>query len=314
MLDNQTILTFFFIPYVIPVIQKLIDSFWCLLLRLIATRVRVDIDNYIRELDKIVISQYKNKEIIISANVRPINTWYLLWIKGPLIVTRAESYNNKTGAYYYIYGMNWSVQYLIKILKNDINIIENNGETITDDNINEDTYEDSEDMNNDDKIITKNKPNNKKLKVAYFEGCYELDELPAYLPSEELFKSQEEVVNLLEKNYLKRTENCNSLSKKGISALLIGKQGTGKTNTALYLAEKLNRNGINPLIVYGFDMTYSKVELEALWTYDFKKESPLILVLDEIDISFKYATTERNYETNSPARNKTTLNKFIRSF
>lgn len=323
MIDKETLLTFFIVPYVVPALQYIIEGFWHLLTRIIITRVRIDIDNCVRELDKIIIEKYKNREIVISVNSRPLNTWYLLWSRGPLIAVRNEYYHNKTRATYYLYGLNISIQNLLKKIKiNDDNYSEDNINNNSDNSNNEnnenleDNGQDDNSQNENTHIIKKEKKISKtqKIKVAYFEGCYELDELTAYLPSEELFQSQKEVVDLLEYTYIKRTENMNTLSKKGVSALLIGKQGTGKTNTALYLTERLNRRGINPLIIYGFDMTHSDIDLGALWVYDYKKETPLILVLDEIDIAFKYALTDKTYDSKSPARNKTTLNNLLDHF
>lgn len=95
------------------------------------------------------------------------------------------------------------------------------------------------------------------------------------------------------------------------SALLSGKPGSGKSATALFLAELLRaRAGLHPVVVQGFDLTCKGASLLRLLPTEIGPGTPYILVLDEIEYAFKRATeaVEGKTETSCLARSKTSLN------
>jgi hypothetical protein len=94
------------------------------------------------------------------------------------------------------------------------------------------------------------------------------------------------------------------------SILLTGEPGVGKTNVALFLAMRLCAH-----IVFGYDLTAPGVSLDNLWRLSPSEDTPVILVLDEIDGAFACANTGRSAkEHRCLAQNKTALNTLFDRF
>ena len=99
-------------------------------------------------------------------------------------------------------------------------------------------------------------------------------------------------------------------ARKNKSILLTGEPGVGKSNIALFLAKELNAQ-----IVFGYDLTAPGISLDDLWRLSPSKESPVILVLDEIDGAFACANeNKRAKEYRCLAQNKTSLNTLFDRF
>lgn len=94
------------------------------------------------------------------------------------------------------------------------------------------------------------------------------------------------------------------------SIFLSGEPGVGKTNVALFLAKKLKAQ-----LVFGYDLTSPGVSLDNLWRLSPSENSPVILVLDEIDGAFACANANKiAKEHRCLAQNKTALNTLFDRF
>lgn len=84
-----------------------------------------------------------------------------------------------------------------------------------------------------------------------------------------------------------RTARCSS-------CLVTGSPGTGKSALGEFVAERCRSKGDDAKLIYGFDLTSAGLAIDD-YIKDASADSPVIMVLDEIDTAIDYATdTTRN--------------------
>lgn len=103
--------------------------------------------------------------------------------------------------------------------------------------------------------------------------------------------------------------------KKNIKVLISGERGVGKTYTAYTLKKHIDTvaPNTNTLVFDDFDPTAIGVNIRKLALTRASPLTPLILVINEIDISFKYANEDhQNFDPREQhAKNRSTMNNMM---
>jgi hypothetical protein len=163
-------------------------------------------------------------------------------------------------------------------------------------------HKSDENMNDENKLISKNITVYEKKSGCYFDNTYNKRSYkPPFVPTESQQKVIEKIIFLFKD---RETSSC--------SIIISGDQGVGKTWTAIHLATKLNAT-----ICRDFDPTLPNQTISSIYnTVDPSEDKPLILIIDEVDyilnkiINCEEITTN-NKDYSIQIRSKRTWNEFF---
>jgi len=93
------------------------------------------------------------------------------------------------------------------------------------------------------------------------------------------------------------------------SCIIKGKPGIGKSVMGRLLAKKMIKKGYFPTLVEGFDCT-TQIDILSIME-DLENNQPIIVMLDEFDISCDETYKDKDTDKECHAKNKTSLNNFL---
>lgn len=232
------------------------------LVRLFFSIVEVESPKGVRDIDRYLVETCPKKDVNLTSNTKPTNTFHLRrvgWF-GLAIYLRDTSYrsHNNVHDYYIIYatpGVLEKINSKLSLFHDSLSVDEKKME----------------------KSAEKEELKKVRLKISDVEsstpynGTFttECREMFFSVP----FVWQKECLQMI------------SESENQKSILLCGRQGLGKTSLSFFLGEKLNAQ-----IILGYNLTSLGTTLNNLWSLSPSISQPVILVLDEIETAFAYAT------------------------
>lgn len=269
------------------------------LIRLVLRIVTISNKSLSRGIDKFLIDTCNDNLINFGNNKTPMITWHFRWFHGPLFIVKNDCGEYEGNSFCYIYILYGSYKGIDNLIKQVENI---------DEDFNDEVKQEEEVINR----------KNNKIDVAYFDSyspySSNFTRRKIYPPSSIPFDSQDEISDLIANEYMDRINKpfCDQ-PKKRVGALLLGKHGVGKSDTAKFVLTKLGNYGINPLIVYGYDMTAPGVSMNDVWGIHASKENPVIIVFNEFDKACEHADkNESNLKgLRSLAQNKTAMDDLL---
>lgn len=281
------------IPLLTAFFAKLIGVLGEFLVRLLLVHKELRSDQMVRELDKYLLEKATDHDVSQGSTKRPTDSWHLRRVGwGFLVAMRQTKHEFRdTREWYSLYGTKKVMTGLVKRLA---------GEP---DQKSSPASPESKTTTTDEEV---------KIEVSNFESASpwqtSFDTSFESLPSARPYDGQAQVVDTVVREYQRRLLHCD---KKRLSVLVTGEPGTGKTNLGLFLAHRLKGR-----VVFGYDLTAPGISLGEMWKLCPSRDSPVILVLDEIDTALKFA--DENKETKDAyrclAQNKTALNTLFDRF
>lgn len=282
MVDMEGLFMLLLFPFLTAVCAKIINIIWEIIIRIFLINRELHGDKLVREMDKFILENAKDNDIAQSSSKKPMDTWHIRRIGWGFIIAIRISMSSyrETTELYSIYGTKKAFYKLMDRLEGEDNFIEIK---IEKKEILIETYTFES--------------------LSPWKTSFTRDNI--YLPSSEPFIGQKNVIDTIMNAYNKSIRT----NKKRISAILLGFAGVGKSNLALYLAKEINGR-----VVYGYDLC-APISLDDMWRLSPTQDSPVILVLDEIDGAFEMAEkNERAKDFRSLAQNKTALNSLFDRF
>lgn len=261
----------------------------------------LDKDSLIRKMDKRMLADSDNNNVILGANKTPMNTWWIKWVNGIMIIIRSNTImtHGNSVKTYTIWGTKTGIKNITSSIKKS----------------NEDNDEGPSEC--------------AMCNVAYFTSVSPWDSdfdtvseaLPIRGGDESLFPTrkmtnQSKVVDRIYDTYECRTNKWLS-TKRSLGVILFGPPGNGKTNVAKFLSHKMATilPKCKPLVVFGYDLTAPGVAMKELWSVNISRKTPVILVLDEIDKAFEFADRGSGpSKFMAMAQNKSRLNLILDRF
>ncbi|AYV84278.1 MAG: hypothetical protein Hyperionvirus21_12 [Hyperionvirus sp.] len=273
------------IPLLTAIFTTLVGIVWEFLVRMVLIHRVFGSDKMVRDMDKFLLEKGKECDVTDGSTKKPTDTWHLRRVGcGFIVAARSTVVDFRSSRERYsVYGTKSAIASLIKKIDNaDGGVV-------------------SVDSGLTNQIEVSNFESSSPWKTSFTSGK---ESLPGRVP----YIGQRSCVDKIVAQYQARVVAADS--RKCFSALICGPPGTGKTNTALYLAQRLGGR-----VVFGFDLVAPGVSLDDLWRMGATKESPVILNLDEIDGAIIQAEkNETAKEFRCLAQNKTSLNGLLDRF
>jgi len=128
------------------------------------------------------------------------------------------------------------------------------------------------------------------------------------MPLQDIFPSQQIIIDYAIDAYT-------ASKTKNATILISGGSGLGKSSVAFGITQILKRRlGVDPYLIKGFNVNSEEMQYHPIINhYSPKRESPVILLLDEFDIALKNANLPESSDNNAHAisANKTNMNNFL---
>ena len=216
----------------------------------------------VRNIDAFLIEGGRDSDISHGSNKIPVDTWHVRFISKYqfVVIIRSSKYDTHGSIIpmYKIYGFSKGFEKIKLIaIKNE---------------------NDSKDESNDS--ITKQKEIDYYLFTSLKSWTSSLDKKDFVLPNDTPHAGQNQAIEFIIKNY----NDALLTNKKRTSALICGDPGAGKSNIGMYIASALGGKAVR-----GYRLTTLGADFKDLWRLNPTKESPIILILDEIECAFRKA-------------------------
>jgi hypothetical protein len=126
-------------------------------------------------------------------------------------------------------------------------------------------------------------------------------------PLQNIHPSQQTIIDYVIDTY------SNSITKN-VTILITGVPGGGKSTVAFGITQIMKKRlAVDPYLVKGFNINCEEIQYHPIINqYSPKDASPVILLLDEIDIALKNANSDKDdNKAHAISANKTNLNNFL---